>query len=225
MDASTYSTWLVAGAVVLVSDALSATEQQDALDALLYSRAVASLKHPDFADQALWAEAYKRAMRIVGGLPLDDAHVDIPNELPQGFTLSQLLMPIVACSALKPVHDAVQRSLQALSRYAAETSEMRLFREHLTVGKTGVRLHIAVVDRGLLIRSLWICFASDEVIAAAPLEQCFSQRLVADQIALYQHNVVIEEDDYVQSRDTVSSLLGGRRQLQLLPVNASLKSQ
>jgi hypothetical protein len=225
MDAPTYSTWLVAGAVVLVSDALSVAERQDALDAFLYSRVVASLKHPDFADQALWAGAYKRAMRIVGGLPLDDAHVDIPNELPQGFTLSQLLLPIVACSALRPVLDTVQRSLQALSRYDAETNEMRLFREHLTAGKAGFRLHIAVVDRGLLIRSLWVCFASDEEIAASPLEQCFNQRLVADQIALYQHNVVIEEDDYEQSRDTVVALLGERRQLQLLPVNTSLKSQ
>lgn len=214
-----YTTFICAGAVILVADELSTSDRQDGLDALLYAQTVATRKVPDFEEFESWAYANKMAVRTLGGMLFNDPHISLPAPLYGRFTLGDLALLVLhqwlPAAAVKAMGD----SLANLAQQAPDSVAIRLLRAHALQQETRVQIKFGVLSNDLCIDVAAIAFEYDEAIVGHLLGHHFSHEKVPGNVSISALKAHLESDDYELSRATVISLLGARRLEQIVQLS------
>jgi hypothetical protein len=214
-----YSTFICAGTVVLVADELSMSDRQDGLDALLYAQTVATRKVPDFAEFESWAYANKMAVRTLGGMLLNDSHISLPALLYGSFALEDLALLVLRQWLPAAAIKAMEDNLSTLAQQASDTVASDLLRTHALQQETRVQFKFGVMSDDLSIDVAAIAFEYDEAIAGHLLSHRFSHEKVLGNVSICALKAQLESEDYELSRATVISLLGARRQEQIIQLS------
>jgi hypothetical protein len=208
---------ICAGAVILMADELPESERYDGLDALLYSQTVASHKVPDLTEFESWAHADKMAMRVMGATLLDDPSVSLPVPLPGSFTLAELAQQVLRQWMPAATAEALYTSLELLSDQAVTSPANEVLRKYALQQERWIRFKIGVLSQGIAMSVAVISFEIDEVVADNLLCHRFSTEKVPGNVSVTGYKALIDPEDYDLSRAKVISLLGSRRQEQIIP--------
>ncbi|MFY0729096.1 hypothetical protein [Pseudomonas sp. NFX15] len=214
-----YTSYVCAGGVILLADELSGADRQDGLDALLYAYTVASHKCPDFRAFGDWAQANKLAMRTLGGALVNDSHGSFPAPLTGSFTLSEWLPQVVAKGVSASALTSLADSLERISRQTSASPSTELLRRHAVQQERWVRLQVAVMSTGTRMTVFTIAFEYGEPVAGNLAAQRFQAAKVNANVAVSGYQALVEREDYDLSRATIISLLGERRQEQVVALH------
>lgn len=210
-----FKLFVCAGAIVLVADEVSESNQCDSLDALLYSQTVAARKVADFSQVEAWCQANKMAMRITGALLLDNPAVSLPLATLGSFSLlglaQQVIQKRMPSSALwgdSSFPSLLDRASAALARDTLQ--------EHVLHEQRWIRFMLSIISPGLNITTVMIAFEFDEPIADQVLEHRFNTEKILGNVSIDIYRALVDPEDYELSRKTIISLLGERRQEQII---------
>jgi hypothetical protein len=214
-EAFGFKLFVCAGAIVLVADEVSGADKCDSLDALLYSQTAAARKVADYSLGESWCHANKMAMRITGALLLDNPGVSLPPATPGHFSLLGLAqqvihkrMPSSAIWGDSSFSSLLERATAALARDTLQ--------KHVLHEQRWIRFMLAVISPELNITTVMIAFEFDEPIVDHVLEHRFSTEKVLGNVSIDIYRALADPDDYELSRQTIISLLGERRQEQII---------
>lgn len=211
-----FTTCICAGSLILVADELTGPDRQDGLDALLYAHTVASHKFPDFRTIDDWTQANKMAVRTLGATLFSDTHVSIPVSLPDSFTLSELLPRVAGQIVPSAASRSLVASLERLSCQDPASAPNELMRRHALQQERWIRLQVGVMSAGTRMSVFTMAFEYGEPVAGNLAAQRFSRQKVNANLTVSGYQALVEQEDYDLSRATVISLLGSRRQEQVI---------
>ncbi|MHC8289183.1 hypothetical protein ACYZUD_20700 [Pseudomonas sp. XS1P51] len=214
--ASNYATYICAGTVILVANELSESHSQDGLDSLLYSQTVASRKFPDFAQSDLWINASRIAMKTLGGILFSEPNISLPVPASGAFTLGEMAQQVLRQLVSPTAEQSLKTSLVALSQCAPDSPESTLLHEHMVQNQRRVQFKFGVMSPGVAVAVAAISFEFDEVVAGNLFSHRFSHEKVIGNVLVGGYKALVESEDYDLSRATVISLLGTRRQEQII---------
>ncbi|WP_460123573.1 hypothetical protein [Pseudomonas sp. H3_G09] len=206
--------FVCACALVLVTDDLSGQERQDALDALLYSQTAASRKASQFSAAQTWAQITDRAMRVAGASLTDDQEMNFPLPVSGGVTLLEVAQQTMDCW-MPAINLPGGQRLSDL-KLEATPATLGLLRQHVVRDDKWIRFMFAVVSPGITIPKVVISFEYCGVIGADILQHRFTADDVVGDVCVSASKALLDREDYDFSRATVISLLGERRQEQVL---------
>lgn len=213
-----FKTFICAGAVILVAVELPESDRHDGLDALLYSQTIASHKVPDFSEIKPWTHANKMAMRVVGAMLLDNPNVSLPVPMPGKFTLVELMQQIPRQWMPAATAQALDSSLELLSDQASATLASEVLQKHVLHQGRWIRFTFGFITQGLVITTVVISFGFDEIIVGNLLRHRFNTEKILGNVSVDGYKALIDPEDYDLSRAKVISLLGARRQEQIIPL-------
>lgn len=217
MDANTgFDVFVCAGAIVLVANEVSASDRRDTLDALLYSQTVAARKVTDLASVVSWCHGHKMAMRITGTLLLDNPEVRLPVPTQGCFRLMELAKQVIheamPSSAVWGSDSNVQSQLdRTLATLASD-----VFQKHILHEGKWIRFMLSVLSPDLNLTTVMIAFEFDEPVVNHVLEHRFNTAKIVGNVSLDVYRALVDPEDYGLSRTTIISLLGERRQEQIM---------
>lgn len=211
-----FKTFICAGTVVLVADELSAAEQQDGLDALLYAQTVACHKHPDVAQVEPWNHASKIALRMTGALLLENPEASLPVPMPDNFTLAEVTERILHPWVPASTSEVVRTCLGPVSRQASSDRAMAVLQQHALLEGRWIRFGFGFLSQDLKLSKVVIAFEFDEVVNDSLLCHRFNTENVRGNVSIDCFQALIDPEDYAFSRDKVIALLGARRQEQII---------
>ena len=211
-----FKTFICAGAVILVADKLPEPDRHDGLDALLYSQTVASHKVPDFSEVEPWTHANKIAMRVMGAMLLDNPNVSLPVRMPGNFTLVELTQQILRPWLPAATAQALDSRLEFLSGQASAALASEILQQHVLHQGSWIRFTFGFITQGLAITTVVISFEFDEVIVGSLLRHRFNTEKLLGNVSVDGYKALLDLEDYDLSRAKVVSLLGARRQEQII---------
>ncbi|MHC8348549.1 hypothetical protein ACYZT7_03990 [Pseudomonas sp. RT4P38] len=211
-----FKTFICAGAVILVADELPESDRHDGLDALLYSQTVASHKVPDFSEIEPWTHANKMAMRVTGAMLLGNPNVSLPVPMPGSFTLVGLMQQIPRQWMPVATANALDTSLKLLSGQASAALASEVLQQHVLHNGRWIRFTFGFITQGLAITTVVIAFEFDEVIVGNLLCHRFNTEKILGNVSVDGYKALLDPEDYDLSRAKVVSLLGARRQEQII---------
>ena len=206
--------FVCAGALVLVSKELSASDIDDSLDALLYSQTVASHKVPDAVEYEAWNDANKTALKVTGALFFDDPVISAPVTTPDTFTLLELTQELLQGWAPAVLNQQVIANLTSQLESNGAALEL-LQRNTLQEGKS-IRFMLGSVSAESTLTMVVISFAVKEPVPGNVLEQRFNAEQIVGNLAVDCYKALIDADDYCFSRARIIALLGERREKQII---------
>jgi hypothetical protein len=209
-------TFVCAGAVVLVADELSAADRSDSLDALLYSQMVASHKVSDIRDVEAWAHANKMAMRATGAMLLDNPGVSFPAPMPESFTLLEfairLLHHWIPATATRVCASAIELQLRQVSAAIA-------IQPHVLLEGNCIRFMLGFASSGTEVSTVILSFEVEDSVVDNVLHHRFNSKSVLGNLFVEGYRALIDPEDYDFSRAKVISILGERRQEQIIALS------
>ncbi|CAI8925382.1 hypothetical protein [Pseudomonas sp. IT-P395] len=212
-------TFVCAGAIILLADELSTADRSDSLDALLYSQTVASHKVSDVSDVTAWTHANKMAMRATGALLLDNPGVSLPLPMPDSFTLlefaTRLLHHWIPATVTRVSASAIESQLKQVSVAVANES----IQPHILSGGNCIRFMLGFASAGTTLSTVILSFESAESIVDNVLHHRFNSKSVQGNVFVEGYRALIDPEDYIFSRAKVISLLGERRQEQIIALS------
>lgn len=211
-----FTTFICAGAVIMVADELPESDRHDGLDALLYSQTVASHKVPDFSEVEPWIHANKVAMRVMGAMLLDNPNVSLPVPMPGSFTLVELVQQIPRQWMPVATAQALDTGLKLLSDQASAALASEVLQKHVLHEGRWIRFTFGFITQDLAITTVVIAFEFDEVIVGSVLGHRFNTEKVLGNVSVDGYKALLDPEDYDLSRAKVISLLGARRQEQII---------
>lgn len=211
-----FKTYICAGALIWVADELSAADRLDSLDALLYCQTVAAHKTAQFSDKQAWAHANKMAIKVTGAMLVDNPNVSFPVSMPATFTLPELVQRIMRPVMPLTMVDSQDSGWQVPADQATAVLASELLQTHVVYQERWIRFMFSIVSPGVTITTAMISFEYDENIVSAVLEQRFSTEKIVGDLFVDAYKAFTETEDYDFSRATIISLLGARRQEQVI---------
>lgn len=211
-----YTTYICAGTVILVSNELSESDRQDGLDSLLYCQTVASHKFPDFAEFKPWIDASRMAVKTLGGTLFSEPDFSLPVPVSGSFTLGELAQQAVRHLVSTAAEQSLKASLEALALRAVALPESTMLHEQIVQNQKRVQFKFGVMSPGVSMAVAAISFEFDDVVSGTILGHRFSHERVIGNVSTGGYKALVESEDYDLSRATVISLLGTRRQEQII---------
>lgn len=210
-----FKLFVCAGAIVLVANEVSESDQCDSLDALLYSQTVAARKVADFSLVDAWCDAKKMAMRLTGALMLDNPAVSLPLATPGSFSLLGLAQQVIQ---KRMPSSAIwgDSSLPSLLDRASAALARETLQKHVLHEQRWIRFMLSVISPGLNVTTVMIAFGFDERIVDQVLEHRFDTEKIQGNVSIDIYRALADPDDYESSRKTIISLLGELRQEQII---------
>jgi hypothetical protein len=214
-----YKTFVCAGAVILLADELSAADRSDSLDALLYAQTVASHKVSDVHDVESWAHANKVAMRAAGAMLLDNPGVSFPAPMPESFTLLELATGLlhhwIPATAARVCAAAIELQLKGVSAAIAK----QIIQSHVLLEGKRIRFMLGFASPGTELSTVILSFEVGESVVDNVLHHRFNSKSGLGNVFVEGYRALIDPEDYVFSRAKVISLLGERRQEQIIALS------
>lgn len=211
-----FKTFVCAGAVILVADELSAADRSDSLDALLYAQTVAAHKVSDGRDVESWAHANNMALRATGALLLDNPGVNFSAPLPESFTVlelaTRLLHSWIPATVTRVCASAIELQLKQVSAEVANQS----IQPHVLLEGNCIRFMLGVVSSGIAVSTVVVSFEVAEIVVDNVLYHRFNNKSIQGRVFVEGYKALIDPEDYGFSRAKVISLLGERRQEQII---------
>lgn len=214
-----FKTFVCAGAVILVADELSESDSSDSLDALLYSQTVASRKVLDVRDVESWIHANKMALRTTGAMLLDNPGGNLPVPMPESFTLlefaTRFLHRWIPATVTHVSASAIELQLKQDTAAAARAS----IQSHVIREESCIRFILGVASSGIEVTAVILSFEVEDSIVGNVLHHRFNSKNIRGNVFVEGYRALIDPEDYVFSRAVAISLLGERRQEQIIALS------
>ena len=218
-DVLNYASYLCAGAVILVANELSASDRQDGLDSLLYAQTVASHKFADSADFQSWINASRMAMKTLGGTLFSEPSISFPAPAAGSFTLVDLAQQAMSQLVSPAAGQALKAKLEVLSQRASVFPESALLHTLAVQKERWALFKFGVMSAGVRTGFGALSFEFDDSVVGNILNHRFSHEKVIGNVAIGGYKAMVEREDFDLSRATIISLLGARREQQIIKLS------
>ncbi|KAE9648927.1 hypothetical protein [Pseudomonas sp. PB106] len=214
-----FEIFVCAGAVILVADELSDADRSDSLDALLYSQTVAAHKAADMRDADTWIHANKVAMRATGAMLSDNPSGNLPITVLENFTLLELTTRLLHLwvPATAPCVRASTVELQLNQALATAANEQ--LQQHVLLGGKWIRFILGFVSAGTVITTITLSFEVADSVIDNVMQHRFSRESIPGNVFVEGYRALVDPEDYDFSRAKIISLLGERRQEQIIALS------
>lgn len=214
-----FETFVCAGAVILVADELSDADRSDSLDALLYSQTVAAHKAADMHDADTWIHANKMAMRATGAMLSDNPTGNLPITVLENFTLLELTTRLLHLWVPATATCVRASTVELQLNQALATAANEQLQQHVLLGGKWIRFILGFVSAGTVITTITLSFEVADSVIDNVMQHRFSRESIAGDVFVEGYRALVDPEDYDFSRAKIISLLGERRQAQIIALS------
>jgi hypothetical protein len=229
-----YSAFVSAGAVVLLSPDMTVQERQDVLNSTLFAQLVADKKYPGSRNANGWYERYQEvlkdswlqrtaawhdwSLKADSNLTVADW---VNNQLAQSVPQTVLSPAVQTLNIVAELPDA-HPAIELLQKHVLKNSE-----EHPSKSTFGCQVSVLVIlaQRGPTLNSVYLAFESAASVASNPLKQVLSLDNVKGNIVLKRLQAELSDALYRPVRERIVKKMGDKASQNILEVLEPAKNE